>query len=829
MAKFKAPTLSSTQLKLWSVALISVGLLAFGVAWQVFEDRKATIEQSERDIGQLASNLEASTESTFDAARLITDHIGTMALVDGGAFGVSSPETQQNWIAILKEQEYISALSLIRPDGISESITVRSIDGVVRNIVRTEDINRYRSFNIHLQDNDIELYVGDLRQGIEVDRWFLPLTRPIRNDDGDLLGVVFVGIAVDAFLDLYSNVLPAGTSSVALYHHDGRLLFSYPFEETLLGMSFADRSLFTEHLKTSPFGTYHTISPIGGDKRVFSYRSAVNYPLVMAVDASLANILDAWTQRAIIYGVVLLAASAVIIALTAWLSVQVYRDEHTRRILRISEQSLETSQRMAGIGHFNREIRTNDFVWSESMYRIHGVTPDTFDPDRDTYLDLVIEEDYERVERSVRHADRPPTTGQLECRIRRPDGAVRDMRYDWQVIKNEDGSPTRVFGIAQDITQLRESENAVRENEARLRDITECISDFVWEADQTGVLTHFDSGNADIKVIAVLGETRDENIDHAAGGGDWPAMVQAVENRAPYRNLVIPFKDTEGKTRWIRISANPKYDKDGSFIGWRGAGSDITEQRLQTISQNEKSKSDALARLAGGMAHEINNLLQPVVVYSSIGEKEEADRKQIRQYFKRIYAATQQAMDIVKDVLTFAREGHEPSAPVDLTVTLSQSVDLIRPTLPHSVTVSGPYTDELIDVGAQSNGLHQVAVNLIRNAVDAACDQLCCIVIEVGTLVLYPSDAERRTVLPGRYGFFKVIDDGPGIDEGIMDKIFDPFFTTKPVGSGTGLGLSVVAGLVKEWSGAVDVQSQPGRTAFTVYIPVVEQSRQAAE
>ncbi len=119
-------------------------------------------------------------------------------------------------------------------------------------------------------------------------------------------------------------------------------------------------------------------------------------------------------------------------------------------------------------------------------------------------------------------------------------------------------------------------------------------------------------------------------------------------------------------------------------------------------------------------------------------------------------------------------------------------------------------------------------LNLLRNAADAA-GPAGEIKVNVGTVVLSPSDAGRRSMLPGRYGYFSVTDNGPGIADDVINKIFDPFFTTKPVGTSTGLGLSVVAGLVREWGGAVEVDSVPGRTKFTVLVPVMIAAQQAAE
>ncbi len=653
------------------------------------------------------------------------------------------------------------------------------------------------------------------------------MTRSIRGASGELLGVVLVGIQLKTFLDLFSDVLPAGIASVALFHDDGRVIFGYPMAEEPLGLWAAERSLFSTYLVSSPFGTYQAKSPVSGEDRLISYRAIEGVPVVIAVDAALANVLGPWRQRATIYGIAALGVSLFILALTIWLDSQVRRDEKTRKTLLVSERSLENSQRMAGVGYFERDVRANSYSWSENTYRIHGVSPDTFYPDRDATLSLIIDEDRERIEEKIHYYEKHPGTGQIECRIRRPDGELRNMVYEWQIITDRDGSPIKVFGVAQDITDLKEKENAIRENEERLQDITECISDFIWEGDKDGVLTHFDSGARDTKIDAVIGETRDENIDHEADGGDASELGQAMDQHKTFRNLVIPFRNKKGDTRWIRISGNPRFDSNGVFIGYRGAGSDVTEQRTLHLNNMETAKSEALARLAGGMAHEINNILQPVMVYSSMGELDKDEEGQIKKYFQKIFSATEQAMHIVKDVLTYAREGRADRTNISLAATMQESVELLRPAMATGITVTVDIDDD-VQVNAQDSGLQRVILNLLRNAADATGSD-GNISLHMGRVQIGPDDARQKNLLPGSYGYFTVTDNGPGITEKNLIKIFDPFFTTKPIGAGTGLGLSVVTGLVQEWGGAVDVESRPGRTVFTVYIPVDGAVKQAAE
>ncbi|MBT4741080.1 MAG: PAS domain S-box protein, partial [Rhodospirillaceae bacterium] len=503
--------------------------------------------------------------------------------------------------------------------------------------------------------------------------------------------------------------------------------------------------------------------------------------------------------------------------------------EANRRTLLLRERSLEEAQRLAGVGHFERDIVTDEVTWAENMFAIHGVVPETFFPSRESFLQLVFEESRAVASERVQLLGFPPTSGHLECKILRPDDeTVRDMIYDWEIIHDHDGKPIKDFGVAQDVTDLKLSEGKARENEARLRDITECMSDFIWETDQDGVIAYFDSGSSELTLDVEIGATKDENIDVSEGEGDRAFMAQAIARQESFRNLTFALRNKENEVRWVRVSANPRFNQDGRFIGFRGAGADITEQRRQRIVESERSKGDALDRLAGGIAHEINNLLQPVVVYSSMGETETPEVERTQGYFRKIFTASQQAVSIVQDILTFAREGRAKPEPVCLATAIAEGLDIIRPTLPSTIHLTELGGGVKLDVAANVGGLHQVLFNLMRNAVDAAGPN-GKVSIDAGSVVLYPRDADRWAILPGRFGYFSVTDDGPGVDEQNLSRVFDPFFTTKPRGVGTGLGLSVVAGMVREWGGAVDVRSQPGQTVFTAYMPLVHTERQAAE
>ncbi len=822
--------LSKGQAKLWAIALFSISTLVFGVVWQVAKDRTSALEGSGRVTQQLSLTLEASIVGGLRSAELAADHVATVTAGHLKPDGDPDDTAIAFWVETLRELNFLHGISYIKADGSIPSTAVRMDAESVQVIKRLFDGSEWPAYTMHLQKGEDRIFLGDpIRSFFVEGEWILPLTQAIRDANGDLVGVVYIDIALKTFLSLFEEVLPPGMNSVALFHDDGRLLFAYPFVDAVIGKSYKDLNLFKVRLAESNAGTYQAQSQLNRDMRVLSYRSVGGWPLVLTVDLSNAEVLAPWRKSAFAYGLAATGAATVILTLTLWLTLQFRRDDENRRTLLLKERSLEESQRLAEIGHFERDILTSEIIWGENMYAIHGVEPEEFAPSRPAFLDLVVEESREDVVRNVGAFDNPPADGHFEARICRPcDGAVRTMTYDWRIIRDQDGRAIKAFGVAQDVTDLRRTERKVRENEIRLRDITECMSDFIWEIDENGVITYFESGSHNPMLNIQIGVTKDQNIDLTEGLTDRSMMLQAMAQQEPFRNLIIALRDKQDEARWVRISANPMYDSKNTFIGYRGAGADVTEQRRQRLQQAEREKSDALDRLAGGIAHEINNLLQPVVVYSAMGETEAPEIERTQGYFRKIYMASQQAIRIVQDILTFAREGRAKVESISLSSAVKDGLDLMRPTLPSTLILDQSWFDEEVNVSANAGGVHQVLFNLVRNAVDAAGPN-GTVIIETGTSVLYSKDSDPWTVLPGRYGFFSVADNGPGLDEQTLSKIFDPFFTTKPRGVGTGLGLSVVAGLVREWGGAVDVVSFKGKTTFTVFVPLVGALKQAAE
>jgi signal transduction histidine kinase len=237
---------------------------------------------------------------------------------------------------------------------------------------------------------------------------------------------------------------------------------------------------------------------------------------------------------------------------------------------------------------------------------------------------------------------------------------------------------------------------------------------------------------------------------------------------------------------------------------------------------------DSLGRLAAGIAHDLNNTLTPVLGLTALVLEDLPDGSQARANLEQVLLAGERGKELVQQILAFSRESAPDRKPVELCGLIRESLPLLRATLPATIDIREDLDEGGAYVLAAPTQFHQILMNLSSNARDA-------MGLKPGilTIALKQVDIdERATALhtelePGLHVKLTVGDTGSGMDRGTLGRIFDPFFTTKPVGDGTGMGLSVVHGIVKAHEGAITVSSEPGHgTTIEIYLPL-EQSHQA--
>lgn len=272
--------------------------------------------------------------------------------------------------------------------------------------------------------------------------------------------------------------------------------------------------------------------------------------------------------------------------------------------------------------------------------------------------------------------------------------------------------------------------------------------------------------------------------------------------------------------RWIQIDERPT--SDGGLVGTR---IDVTEILKREAGEREREKLAALGHLAGGVAHEINNLLQPAIIFPELlADRLPEDDIESREDLATILESARKARDIVKNILRFARKEELQLDRLNAVTEVKAALAFVRDLIPPSVVLREALAEAPAEgmIAANKTQLTQVITNLIVNAAHAMEDR-GTVTVSIREERPILETAERHSIEANRpYIAISIADTGCGMDAATQARIFEPFFTTKPIGKGTGLGLSVVYGILKNWKGAITVASEPGHGAtFTLYIPTL--------
>lgn len=248
---------------------------------------------------------------------------------------------------------------------------------------------------------------------------------------------------------------------------------------------------------------------------------------------------------------------------------------------------------------------------------------------------------------------------------------------------------------------------------------------------------------------------------------------------------------------------------------------DVSARRAVAEAVFQRRKLESLGQLAGGIAHEINNLLQPVLTAAQFICEDHAGDAELMADARVILDSARAAADVVKDVLAFARRGAARLEPMRLADAIRQELALIRQTLPYSVALREEYEDAAATIAGNSGELGQILRNLIGNATDAM-NGAGTVTVSISRIELGETQAIGMLMPAGRYVRLSVADTGGGIDPVSAQRIFEPFFTTKAIGKGTGLGLAIVRGIVQSWGAAIALRGggQCG-TVFDILLPAL--------
>ncbi|BBO86106.1 hypothetical protein DSCO28_66720 [Desulfosarcina ovata subsp. sediminis] len=411
-----------------------------------------------------------------------------------------------------------------------------------------------------------------------------------------------------------------------------------------------------------------------------------------------------------------------------------------------------------------------------------------------------------------------------------PDGNKRWFRIVQTPISLPETPDCNLF-IALEVTDQRHAQEQLRNSELRLKTILDA---------QTSNITLLDTRmrvqwpnreacrSANMTRRQIIGkychEVWHQLPDICEGCPVVPALQDGEYHTA---RLTTPA----GRT-W-HVLGCPVRNDAGHIVSTVVVKEDITE-RIQLESQlRQAQKMESLGTLAGGIAHDFNNILSAILGYTELTLLQAPEDAELKGNLKEVYQAGMRATDLVRQILTFSRRTDVELKPLEISIVIREALKLLRSTLPTSIEFRQRIDKNLDQVLADPTQIHQIVMNLCTNAGHAMEPRGGLLSVGLTQTTVGPdTDPPNYTIEPGQYLKLTVSDTGCGMTPEITASIFDPYFTTKDLGEGTGLGLSVVHGIVKEYGGEILVDSTPGKgSTFTLYLPTIENadedSRQA--
>jgi signal transduction histidine kinase/ActR/RegA family two-component response regulator len=285
-------------------------------------------------------------------------------------------------------------------------------------------------------------------------------------------------------------------------------------------------------------------------------------------------------------------------------------------------------------------------------------------------------------------------------------------------------------------------------------------------------------------------------------------------------------KKKDGTLYEEETTISPVQNAQGEIINYVAVKRDVTQEVALEAQLRQAQKMEAIGTLAGGIAHDFNNILTPIIINTEMALLDLTPDSELRQDLNQVLKAGRRAKELVRQILTFSRQKEEELKPLLLSPVIKEALQLIRSTLPSTIEIRSIVEAESAVILADLTRIHQILMNLCTNAAHAMANKRGLLEVRLVLKEFFnDSPVSYPELKAGRYVSLIVSDTGEGITPEIMDKIFDPFFTTRKLGEGTGLGLSVVHGIVKSHGGALSVKSKIGEgTSVEVLFPLLIQA-----
>ncbi|MEP0818728.1 MULTISPECIES: response regulator [Trichocoleus] len=474
---------------------------------------------------------------------------------------------------------------------------------------------------------------------------------------------------------------------------------------------------------------------------------------------------------------------------------------------------------------FDWNSQTHEVTYGGNLTAILGYSPEEMAGGLDRWVTLIHPEDRSRFHAEI---DRVIVTKQpfhQEFQVARQDGTYITVESKGYFFADSDGQASQMAGFIVDISDRKRHEEALRETSQMLQALIQASPLAIVVLDPEGRVQVWNPAAQEIfdwSESEVLGEILP--IVPAAKQGEFRAFRQRVFQGESFTGVEVSRQKRDGSFLELNLSAAPLRNAQGEVTGVIAMLLDVTAKKQLESQALRAQRMESIGTLASGIAHDLNNLLTPILSSAQLllmpTKLPEAKKQQL---LKTMEASTKRAAALVKQVLLFARGVEGKRITLQMSHLITEIRQITQETFPRWIEVEVEVDPNLWMVSGDTTQLHQALLNLCVNARDAMPNGG---ILKIAATNIWLDEEYAQLNIDakvGPYVLITVTDTGTGIPPAIIDRVFEPFFTTKEVGQGTGLGLSTVVGIVKGHGGFVQVQSRVGQgTEFKLYLPIAQ-------
>jgi PAS domain S-box-containing protein len=505
------------------------------------------------------------------------------------------------------------------------------------------------------------------------------------------------------------------------------------------------------------------------------------------------------------------------------LQVEVDERRHAEAALRDNQELTRLAMQAGRTYAFEWNPHTDEVRRSYNCAEILGLRGDATRDNWDGLIHHVHPEDRAFLEKSITALTPDHDTWEGDYRRIGSQGQIIYLHAVARALFDADGRASRYIGIVVDITAARHAEAALHESEERFRNMADTAPMMICASGPDKQAIFFNHA-----WLQFTGRTLKQELGYGWTEGVHPddlercmATYSSCFDARRKCHLEYRLRRSDGEYRWIVCNGVPRFRADSVFDGYIASCVDITDVKRAQEETFDRQKLDSLRLLTGGIAHDFNNLLGGILVETELAETEIADGGTALESVGRIRGVATRAAEMVRELMVYAGQDKATLEAVNLSRLVEDMVELMRVTLAKHAYLHVDLACDLPPVLANSAQMRQVVMNLVLNASHAIANREGEIRITTSKSRMIGNVVMQRGVSlsEGEYVWLQVSDSGCGMTEETRGRIFDPFFTTKG-GSGHGLGLAVVHGIVRSHGGAINVTSAPGRgTTFEVLLP----------